>query len=257
MNTISDLFSLKGKVAWVTGGTKGLGFEMAGVLASAGADILITSRHGEESEKAAKKIGESCGRRFLGLKADVTSEEEVASAVERAEGILGKIDILINNAGINVRQPTCELSLADWQRVIDINLTGPFICSKAVLPGMIKRKWGRVINMSSILGQVGLASRPPYTASKGGLILLTRTQALETAGTGVTVNALCPGPFATEMNQSLVNDPEKYQAFVAKIPMGRWGEMDELNGAVIYLASPASSFMTGSTLTVDGGWTAQ
>jgi len=111
--------------------------------------------------------------------------------------------------------------------------------------------------MSSILGKVGLASRPPYTASKGGLILLTKTQALETAGTGVTVNAICPGPFATEMNQSLVNDPEKYQAFIAKIPMGRWGEMNELNGAVIFLASNASSYVTGSTVTVDGGWTAQ
>jgi NAD(P)-dependent dehydrogenase (short-subunit alcohol dehydrogenase family) len=122
---------------------------------------------------------------------------------------------------------------------------------------MISRRWGRIIHMSSILGMVGLAGRPPYTASKGALVLLTKTQALETATTGVTVNAICPGPFATEMNKPLLEDPAKYQAFVSKIPMGRWGELHEIEGAVIFLASPAASYVTGTTLMVDGGWTAQ
>lgn len=252
-----EIFKLTGKVAWITGGSKGLGLQMAQALASAGADIVINSRHVLESEAAADSIARQHGVRTLAVSADVTCESDISALVDRATAEMGAIDILINNAGINVRQPTTEMSLADWRRVLDINLTGPFVCSKAVIPGMRARGWGRIIHMSSILGQVGLAGRPPYTASKGGLILLTKTQALELATTGVTVNAICPGPFATEMNRPLLDDPEKYAAFVAKIPMGRWGELAEIDGAAIFLASPASSFITGTTLLVDGGWTAQ
>lgn len=252
-----EIFGLKGRVAWITGGSKGLGLQMANALASVGADIVINSRHAAEAEAAAHAIARQHGVRTLGLAADVTNETEINALVERATATLGGIDILINNAGINVRQPTTEMALVDWQRVLDINLTGPFVCSKAVIPAMRARGWGRIIHMSSILGQVGLAGRPPYTASKGGLILLTKTQALELATTGVTVNAICPGPFATEMNRPLLDDPEKYAAFVAKIPMGRWGELPEIDGAAIFLASPAASFITGTTLLVDGGWTAQ
>lgn len=252
-----EIFGLKGRVAWITGGSKGLGLQMANALASVGADIVINSRHAAEAEAAAHAIARQHGVRTLGLAADVTNETEINALVERATATLGGIDIQINNAGINVRQPTTEMALVDWQRVLDINLTGPFVCSKAVIPAMRARGWGRIIHMSSILGQVGLAGRPPYTASKGGLILLTKTQALELATTGVTVNAICPGPFATEMNRPLLDDPEKYAAFVAKIPMGRWGELPEIDGAAIFLASPAASFITGTTLLVDGGWTAQ
>ena len=252
-----EIFKLNGKVAWITGGTKGLGLAMAHALAGAGADIVVNSRTPAEAAAAAREITERHGRRALGLQADVTQAGQVKALVERAVRELGGIDILINNAGINVRLPTVELPLSEWQRVLDINLTGPFICSQAVAPQMIKRGWGRIIYMSSILGHVGLAGRPPYTATKGGLVLLTKTQALEFATTGVTVNAICPGPFATEMNKPLLDDPEKYKAFVAKIPMGRWGNMNELDGAVIFLASDASSYVTGTTLTVDGGWTAQ
>ncbi len=252
-----EIFGLKGRVAWITGGSKGLGLQMANALASVGADIVINSRHAAEAEAAAHAIARQHGVRTLGLAADVTNETAINALVERATATLGGIDILINNAGINVRQPTTEMALVDWQRVLDINLTGPFVCSKAVIPAMRARGWGRIIHMSSILGQVGLAGRPPYTASKGGLILLTKTQALELATTGVTVNAICPGPFATEMNRPLLDDPEKYAAFVAKIPMGRWGELPEIDGAAIFLASPAASFITGTTLLVDGGWTAQ
>lgn len=252
-----EQFSLKGRVAWVTGGTKGLGLQMAHALASAGADVVVNSRHVAEAEAVAKEIAARHGVRALGRAGDVTREAEMVSLVQWATAQLGSVDILINNAGINIRNPTTEMSLEDWQQVIDINLTGPFLCSKAVIPGMRERGWGRIIHMSSMLGLIGLAGRPPYAASKGGLILLAKTQALELAATGVTVNAICPGPFATEMNKPLLEDPAKYAAFVAKIPMGRWGEMHEIEGAALFLASPASSYVTGTTLVVDGGWTAQ
>ena len=253
----TDIFRLDGKVAMITGGTKGLGLAMAHALASVGAQIAINSRHGAEAEEAAAKIATKHGCRAVGVEADVTKPDQINEFVQRVVDELGSVDILIANAGVNVRLPTTELPLEEWQRVIDINLTGPFLCSQAVIPHMLKKGWGRVIHVSSIMGLVGLAGRPPYTASKGGIVLLTKTQALELAEKGVTVNAICPGPFGTEMNKPLMEDPEKYQAFVSKIPMGRWGEMNELDGAVIFLASQTSSFVTGTTLTVDGGWTAQ
>jgi NAD(P)-dependent dehydrogenase (short-subunit alcohol dehydrogenase family) len=252
-----DFFKLHGKVAWITGGSKGLGFQMANALASVGANVLLTSRHADESAAAAQSISKKHGVRAIGLGADVTKEGEVAEAMKRAETELGGVDILVNNAGINIRKSTVEMPVSDWEQVIDINLNGPFICSKAVAPGMIRKNWGRIIYMSSMLGQVGLAARPPYTASKGALILLAKTQALEFARNGITVNAICPGPFGTEMNKPLLENPEAYQAFVSKIPMGRWGEMHEIEGLIIFLASNASSYVTGTAITIDGGWTAQ
>jgi NAD(P)-dependent dehydrogenase (short-subunit alcohol dehydrogenase family) len=256
-STLNRNFSLTGKTAWIAGGSRGLGLQMARALAGAGAEVAVSSRHEDDARKAADAISKEHSVRTLGGRADVTSEPEVAAFAKRIEAELGHIDILITSAGINIRKPTTDMPLADWQQVLDINLTGPFICSKAVLPRMMQRGWGRVIHVSSMLGLVGLAERPPYTASKGGVILLTKTQALETAASGVTVNALCPGPFATEMNLPLLNDPEKYRQFVARIPMGRWGELHEIEGAVLFLASPSASYVTGTTLTLDGGWTAQ
>jgi NAD(P)-dependent dehydrogenase (short-subunit alcohol dehydrogenase family) len=254
---VLDSFRLDGKVALVTGGARGLGLTMATALAEAGANVAVTGRAIAPAEEAAGKVAAATGRKVRAFAADVTSASDVDKLVTSVESALGPVDILINNAGVNIRGTVDQLSEADWDSVIDTNLKGPFLCARAFGPRMVKRGWGRVVNLGSILGAVALGGRAPYASSKAGVINLTKVLALEWAGTGVTANAICPGPFATEMNLPLLNDPVKYQEFVKKIPMGRWGELDELAGAVVFLSSPASSFVTGTSLFVDGGWTAQ
>jgi NAD(P)-dependent dehydrogenase (short-subunit alcohol dehydrogenase family) len=252
-----DLFRLDGRVALITGGSKGLGEAMAGALASAGADVILTSRHYAEAHAAADRVTAEYGHRALAIEADVTNGTAVAAMVEQSIAALGHIDILVNNAGINIRKPTLELSEAEWQEVMATNLTGPFLVSRAVAPQMIERGWGRIINLGSIQSFIAMPGRPAYNATKGGLMQLTRTMALEWAHRGVNVNALCPGPFDTPLNRSLRDNPAAYQTFLAKIPLGRWGDPAELGGAIIFLASEASSFVTGAALMVDGGWTVQ
>jgi NAD(P)-dependent dehydrogenase (short-subunit alcohol dehydrogenase family) len=253
-----DLFRLDGRRALVTGGSKGLGRVMAGALAEAGADVAVVSRNLDECRAAADEIARATGRNTAPVAADVTRADQIDRMIEQAEASLaGPIDILINSAGINIRGPAEELAEADWDRVIDVNLKGPFLAARKLGPAMCRRGWGRVINMGSILSAVALPGRAPYASAKAGLVNLTKVLALEWAGKGVTVNAICPGPFATEINRPLLDDPEKYKAFVAKIPMGRWGELHEVAGAAVFLASDAASFVTGSALFIDGGWTAQ
>jgi NAD(P)-dependent dehydrogenase (short-subunit alcohol dehydrogenase family) len=234
-----------------------LGRTMAVALAEAGANIALAGRSKDTCQQAADEVASATGRTVKGFAADVTKIADIEQLATDVERELGPVDILVNNAGINIRGPIQQLTEADWDAVIDTNLKGPFLCARALGPRMVSRGWGRVITLGSVLGVIALPGRAPYASSKAGIINLTRVLALEWAGTGVTANAICPGAFATDMNRSLLEDPVKYKEFVAQIPMGRWGELEELTGAVVFLASDASSYVTGTPLFVDGGWIAR
>ena len=253
---VIDQFSLTGKTAIVTGSTKGLGRAMAEGLAEARAQVAIVSRHGDQAAAVARHIEAATGRPCRGYACDVTAPDQVDALVAHVLGDFGQIDILINNAGINIRGPIDELSVDEFLRVQAANVTGPWLMCRAVAAHMKGRNYGRVINIGSTLSVIALADRTPYATSKGAILQMTRALALEWAPHGITVNAMLPGPFATEMNEPIKDDPDAYAAFVAKIPLGRWGELDEIKGLALFLASDASSFVTGSGITIDGGWTA-
>jgi NAD(P)-dependent dehydrogenase (short-subunit alcohol dehydrogenase family) len=230
---------------------------MAIALGEAGADLALSGRSRDSCEATAREIAEATGRTVRAFEADVTSAADVTRLAGEVAAACGPIDILVNNAGTNIRGTIDKLSEQDWDAVVDTNLKGPFLCARAFGPQMVARGWGRVINLGSIMAVVALPGRAPYASSKSGVLGLTRVLALEWAGTGVTCNAICPGPFATDMNRQLLNDPVAYQQFISQIPLGRWGELDEMAGAAVFLASDASSYVTGSSIFVDGGWTAR
>lgn len=249
-------FDLTGRVALITGGSKGLGEAMAAGLASAGADVVLVSRHLEEAQVTAKRIADQFGKRALGLWANVTDPGGVDEMTSAAVAEMGKVDVLINSAGINIRGPIDQLTPEQFREVLDINVTGSWLCTRALLPGMKERRWGRIIHLASALGLVGMANRTPYTASKGAVVQMTRALAMEVASNGVTVNAICPGPFLTDMNVPIADTEEGKKFIVGATALQRWGEMREIQGAAIFLASDAASYVTGSMLVVDGGWTA-
>ena len=255
--TVLDQFSLNQRVAVVTGGSKGLGKAMAEGFVEAGAGVAIVSRHGDEAAAVAADLAKASGRSCRGYACDVTDADQVTALVDAILADFGRIDILVNNAGINIRGPIDELSVEEFLQVQATNVTGPWLLCRAVAPHMKAQHYGRVINLGSILSMIAIAERTPYATSKGAILQMTKALALEWAPYGITVNAMMPGPFGTEMNQSLLEDPVKYEAFVSSIPLGRWGELDEIKGLALFLASDASSFVTGAGMTIDGGWTAQ
>jgi gluconate 5-dehydrogenase len=241
---VSDLFDLSGRTALVTGSTRGLGLALARGLAGAGARVAINGRTQESCEAAAAGLDGAFAAPF-----DVTDEAAIAAAVAE----IGQIDILVNNAGIQVRGSLETFSLEDWQRVVDVNLTSAFLVSRAVVPGMIDRGRGKIVNTCSVTSEVGRETIGPYTASKGGLKQLTRAMCADWARHGIQANGIGPGYFRTEINTVLQEDPAFDAWLRARVPAGRWAEPSELEGAVVFLASAASDFVNGQIIYVDGG----
>ena len=250
----SNLFSLEGKVALVTGATHGLGMAMAMGLGTAGARLVINGHSSRQKIDDAVAAYEDQGLDTTGYRFDVTDEEEVNAAVEEIESDVGPIDILVNNAGIIRRVPLLDMPLDEWEQVIRTDLTSPFIVSRAIVPRMVKRGGGKVINICSMMSELGRDSVGAYAAAKGGLKMLTRNMATEWARHNIQVNGIGPGYFATEQTKPIRTEGHPFNDFiVGRTPAGRWGNPEDLQGAAVFLASAASDFVNGQIVYVDGG----
>jgi gluconate 5-dehydrogenase len=252
----SDLFDISGRLALVTGSSRGLGRELALALAEAGARVVLHGRDARALAEAADRIEAATGVRPDSVRFDVTSAEQVAAGVGSLVARHGVPDILVNNAGLQRRAPIQEFAPADWDAVIASNLSSMFYVSRHVTPGMVERGSGKVINIASVQSKLARQTIAPYSASKGGVAMLTQGMAADLARHNVQVNAISPGYFATEMNRALVEDPDFDAWLTQRTPARRWGDVSELRGALVFLASDASSFVSGHNLVVDGGMTA-
>lgn len=251
-----NLFDLSGKVAIVTGGNGGIGLGMARGLAAAGAKIAVVGRNAEKSEAAARRIAEDSGVEAAAVLGDVAIEGECNRIAAEVVARFGRIDILFNNAGINIRKPAHEMSLDEWRTVLDVNLTSAFLLSKAVYPSMKEAGGGKVVNIGSMTSIFGASFAPAYAASKGAIVQLTKSQALSWAADRIQVNAILPGWFETDLTKSAREQvPGLYERVLARIAAGRWGIPDDMAGTAIWLASAASDYVTGVAIAVDGGYT--
>ena len=252
----ASLFDLTGRVALVTGGNKGLGKAMARGFAEAGADVVIASRHEDELKSALDHILAGTGRRGAYCVTDVSVREEVKKLAQFALDKMGRVDILVNNAGMNAPQAIDAITDDTWDRVLEVNLSSVMALTRELVPQMKERRWGRIVHISSIMGQVSKEKRNVYSATKAALIGLVRANALDLGPFGITANCIAPGPFLTDMPMSVLSDAEK-QTFSDRTALGRWAQPGELVGPVLMLCSEAGSYVTGQTLFVDGGYLAR
>jgi len=247
---------LDGRVAVITGASRGLGKAMALALAEEGARLALVSRD-EQQLQVTAAAARALGAEAMVYAADIVSEERVAQLEKEISAHFGAVHILINNAGVNVRKPITEFTLEEWTRVLNTNLTSVFLMCRAMVPHMRGHGYGRIINLGSTMSHVSIAHRTAYSSSKAGVLGFTRALALELAPDGITVVAISPGPFATEMNAPMLNNPELNAQFVSKIPVGRWGKVEEIGKLAVYLCSEGAGFITGTDILIDGGWCAQ